>query len=295
MMRAGKREEIETWMEENKIDIAVIQETRTPTDTRETRKKYTWYFSGSKRTQDGYTDGAAIAIRKEWIQHIEDIEPINDNIIYITLKGHMPVTIIGVHMPQAGRETADKERAYKIVDQIIRKHKNKGPTIILGDFNARIQKARNREEKQYMGEHTFDKNNTNIYNRGEGVQENRELILDLCRKHNLVIGNTLFQKQEQNKATYREIGVDREAEMKRGNFEQLDYILIPKRWRNGLLDAAADGEANIDSDHYPVWAKIRIKLKHKPTTQTNHRKQYRECSKEERNTWNKEFTHTHTT
>ena len=74
--------------------------------------------------------------------------------------------------------------------------------------------------------------------------------------------NTLFQKQEQHRATLRERGKGKEEEMKRGNFEQLDYILIPKRWRNEILDAAADGEAHIDSDHYPVWTTIKIKLQH---------------------------------
>jgi len=38
MARAGKREELETWLVDNNIDIAVIQETRAGTDTREVRK-----------------------------------------------------------------------------------------------------------------------------------------------------------------------------------------------------------------------------------------------------------------
>lgn len=64
LMRADRKEEIEIWMKSKNIDIAVIQETRTPTDTRETRKNYIWYFSGSNRTLGGYTDGAAIVIQK---------------------------------------------------------------------------------------------------------------------------------------------------------------------------------------------------------------------------------------
>jgi len=277
-------------MKDNQIDIAVIQETRTPNDTRETRKHYTWYFSGSNRTQAGYTDGAAIVIRKEWIQNIEDIEPTNDSLIHITLKGHMPIKIIGVHIPQAQRTTEDKENIYNKINTIASKHKNRELVLVMRDFNARIQKARNREEAQYIGPHTFDRHNTNIYSRGEGVQENRELFVELCRKHKLIASNTLFHKQEQHRATFREIGKGREEEMKRGNFEQLDYILIPKRWRNGIVDAAADGEANIDSDHYPVWAKIKIKLKRMPYKNNKPRKTYRECTTKEKQNWNEKFT-----
>lgn len=52
--QAGKREEVEQWMEEANIDIMVLQETRTKHNTRENRKHYTWYFSGEGgREKDG--------------------------------------------------------------------------------------------------------------------------------------------------------------------------------------------------------------------------------------------------
>lgn len=60
--------------------------------------------------------------------------------------------------------------------------------------------------------------------RGEGVIENREMFLDPRRKHKLVIANTLFQKQEKHKATYREIGVGIDVELERGNFEQMNFM-----------------------------------------------------------------------
>lgn len=111
---------------------------------------------------------------KKGIQNIEDIEPINDKLIHITLKDHMPIKIIGVHIPQAKRQTEDKEEMYNTIHKIANEHKNKGPVIIMGDFNARIQRARNREEAQYICPHMFDKHDTNIYNIGEEVQENKQ-------------------------------------------------------------------------------------------------------------------------
>ncbi len=38
-------------------------------------------------------------------------------------------------------------------------------TIVTGDWNARIQKAQEGEE-ELVGEHTFDKNNTNLHKKG---------------------------------------------------------------------------------------------------------------------------------
>lgn len=129
-------------MIDNKIDIAAVQETRTPNDTREVRKRYTWFYSGSNRTLEGYTDGAAIVIKNEGMQNIEDIEPINDSAIYIKLKSHRPITIIGVHIPQAEISTEDKDRIYTAIQHIVTANKGKGPVLVMGDLNAMIKKAK---------------------------------------------------------------------------------------------------------------------------------------------------------
>ena len=45
------------------------------------------------------------------------------------------------------------------------------------------------------------------------------------------------------------------------HFDQIDFILTPAIWRNGIQDASSDLEANIDSDHAPVWVKCKFKFK----------------------------------
>ena len=37
--------------------------------------------------------------------------------------------------------------------------------------------------------------------------------------------------------------------------------MTSKRWKNSVLNVESDTGANIDSDHYPVTATIKIKLK----------------------------------
>ena len=44
-------------------------------------------------------------------------------------------------------------------------------------------------------------------------------------------------------------------------YETLDFILVPERWKNSVLDAESDTTGFLPSDHYPVIAKIRINLK----------------------------------
>ena len=100
--KLGVRNEIEKWMKSKDIKILALQETRVNQNTRESRKQYTWFFSGEGGRKE-YTGGVAIIVHNSYLQYIEDIEPITDRIMYITLRGTMPTTIITVYMPAADR------------------------------------------------------------------------------------------------------------------------------------------------------------------------------------------------
>ena len=152
LMRQGKREEVEAWMKKHEIAILVLQETHSASNSREARGNYTWYFSGEKKNEGTeWTAGVGIVIENKYVQYIDDIEPISDRIIRMTLNGKMPVTLIGVYMPQAGRPEEEGEQIGKQVEKEIRKWKTKGPIYILGDMNARIQRAEGRREREHIG------------------------------------------------------------------------------------------------------------------------------------------------
>ena len=44
-------------------------------------------------------------------------------------------------------------------------------------------------------------------------------------------------------------------------FDQIDYVLIPRRWRNGIHNAETDFQANIESDHVPIVIECSFQLK----------------------------------
>ena len=48
---------------------------------------------------------------------------------------------------------------------------------------------------------------------------------------------------------------------RRPKFETIDYVLSMRRWKNAVTDVESDVGANINTDHAPLMAKIRIKLK----------------------------------
>ena len=65
--------------------------------------------------------------------------------------------------------------------------------------------------------------------------------------------NTWFKKHPRLLWTWRSPG---------GNYKnQIDYIIINKRFRNSVLDAKTCPGADCYSDHVPVIANIKLKLK----------------------------------
>ncbi len=266
MLRQGKREEVEAWMKKHNIAILFLQETHSAWDSREARGSYTWYFSGEKKLlEEQWTAGVGVVIDNKHIQHVEDVEPLNDRMIRLTIKGSMPTTMLGVYMPQAGRLEADRDKAYDTLNRIIRKYKGRGPIYIVGDMNARIQKAEGRLEKEHIGKYTFEPETAERpHLRSTMVNENREKLITLCQTHKLRVMSTMFKKQKEKLATYRNVGTPIWWEVKRGHpygYEQMDYILTTERWKNTVKDVEADPKPNIETRHYPVKARIRIKLK----------------------------------
>ncbi len=283
MKRIGKREEVEEWMKRKGIHILVIQETATDKDSREMRGEYTWYFSGEKKTLQGWTYGVGVIINNEIVKNIDDIIPITDRLIVLRLKGTMTTTIIGTYMPQAHRPKEEKDAAYKELESQIRKYKAQGPIYIMGDMNARIQKPEGNEERRHIGTHTFEPETAGT--QSLEVQENRTMMINMCKVHNLRVMNTMFRKQNKKLATYMKVGTTVEHEIRTETHEQIYYIMTTERLKNTVRNVETDSESNIHSDHYPVWAEIQIRLKAMKKG-GNKRKKYRESTQEEKDELN---------
>ena len=83
--------------------------------------------------------------------------------------------------------------------------------------------------------------------------------------------HTQYQQTTKHVATWRSIGTKEGDPIDRQHFDQIDFILTPARWRNVVKYAGSDMDANIDSDHAPVWAKCQFKLKQLTTKHPTNR------------------------
>ena len=89
---------------------------------------------------------------------------------------------------------------------------------------------------------------------GLGTKNDRgERFVEFCQENDLVIGNTWF-KQHPRRLWRWEMPGDRAK-------NQIYYICISQRYRNGLLSTITYPGADCGTDHVPVVATLRMKLK----------------------------------
>ncbi|MFM7983941.1 MAG: hypothetical protein ACKPKO_31915, partial [Candidatus Fonsibacter sp.] len=153
----------------------------------------------------------------------------------------------------------------------------RGLTLVLGDLNARVQVAQDGEE-DYIGRHTFDRENTTLHLQSEEVLDNRAHFVDMLVETDHIAINTMFEKDGSNKATFKQ---DRQhpggPPWVRGKYEVLDYATINRIWRNATRNAETDVQANVSSDHYPLMVELQVRLNAQEKRKLVDRKKYLKC------------------
>ncbi|XP_062570395.1 uncharacterized protein LOC134232444 [Saccostrea cucullata] len=82
---------------------------------------------------------------------------------------------------------------------------------------------------------------------------NGERLCTFCQENNLIIGGTIFMHKDIHKTTWN----SPDGHTK----NQIDHVIINKRWRSSLLDVVAKQGADMGSDHSLVLAKVKLKLR----------------------------------
>ena len=160
--------------------------------------------------------------------------------------------VIQVYAPCEDEEDDKKDKFYEMLDQVIADNrKGRECLIVMGDFNGKV--GENREE-DIVGPFGLGSRN-----------ENGQYVVDFCTRHKLHVTNTWFQQKISAQHTW----VSPDGVTK----NQIDYVLVDKRFRQGVRNSKSMPGADCGSDHNPVIATIKIKLRKmrrtKPTTKWN--------------------------
>ena len=97
---------------------------------------------------------------------------------------------------------------------------------------------------------------------GEGVDDNRNRLIELFPNTKTTLTNTLFYKRPQYQITYkRDKASGTEPPFNKTQDDTIDYIIILRRWKSSVKDTYSNLYSGVDSDHYPSVAKIALKFK----------------------------------
>ena len=108
----------------------------------------------------------------------------------------------------------------------------------MGDFNGKVGEGR---EEDTVGP----------YGQGER-NDNGERVVNFCKRHNLCVTNTWFQQKKSARHTW--IAPDKVTK------NQIDYVLVDKRYRNSIQNSKSMPGAECGSDHNPVIVRMKTRL-----------------------------------
>jgi len=170
--------------------------------------------------------------------------PVSERIITARIQTKLSrMSIVQCYAPTENAELDEKEAFYNLMDKTLLGIKRSEIIVMMGDFNAQVRNN-NQDIEHIMSRHGMpcDKEN-----------ENGQLLIEICGKQGLLIGDMVFPHKEWHKVTW--ISPDKDKQV--GN--QIDHICISRDWSNSLLDVRNKRGADIGSDRHMIMGILRIK------------------------------------
>jgi len=112
--------------------------------------------------------------------------------------------------------------------------------VVMGDWSAKI--GQTNIKSKIVGKFGLGERNE----RGDRLE-------DFCQANDFFISNTMFQQHPRRLWTWKSPGDNAR--------NQIDYILMKRRWRSSLFSARTRPGADCGSDHQLLVAHMRLKLK----------------------------------
>ena len=241
MYQASKTAQVLKEMERYKLDLLGVSECRwTGSGKMFTSKGYTILYSG--RSDNQHSEGVAIIMNKPCANSLLEWEPVNERLIRARFdSSYCKTTLIQCYAPTNDADEEVKDSYYDALQALISRTPQHDVLLITGDQNAKVG-SDNSVHTRSMGKEGYGTMN-----------ENGERLANLCSLNGLVIGGTIFKHRDIHKITWQSPN-GRDA-------NQIDHIIINGKWRGSLLDTRTYRGADVNSDHFLVVSKIRLKLK----------------------------------
>ncbi|KAH7708744.1 endonuclease-reverse transcriptase [Aphelenchoides avenae] len=226
-------------LEKVKFDIVGLSETHAK-EERHSKWKH-GKLRGSELhigAADGLVGGIGFIVNAKLSSKIHsiDISSSRVGVLKIKLGRRHLLTVIQCYAPHSGYEDEEVEAFYAEIEQHLATQR--GPVVILGDFNARV--GPKEPDELYIGQHSAEERND------AGIR-----LAAFAEAQKMFVANTLFEKPLRKRWTWQSADLKTKSE--------LDYVLYGDR--KGIENLEVLNQFHARSDHRLVRATIRVDMK----------------------------------
>ena len=165
-------------MEQLRIDIASITETKKKGSGSEVCRNYLHFYSGIPK-ENRAKRGVSLLLHKKWRHSIINWQCTVQRIITVNINILKTRFMIkGVYEPNEDEPVANKIFFYKTLQRVVTDFGNNRELVIIGDFNACTGRSSNNHIIGCLGE--------------EECNDNGARLIDLCEQNSLKITNGFF-------------------------------------------------------------------------------------------------------
>ncbi|XP_029162270.1 craniofacial development protein 2-like [Nylanderia fulva] len=241
LFEAGKLANLIQEMKRLDIDIMGVAETWWPDAEVCSTGGGAFYYSGNQ--DKNHRKGVGIIVSDRFKNCIIDFIPYSDRIALIKINARPTnLNIIQIYAPTADAPDEEMEIFYEQIKEMLKLTKKHDMNIIMGDFNSRIGKER---YEDLVGPF------------GLGIRNERgERLVQFCQEEDMRVTNTWYQLPPRRLYTWRSPR-DSPENISRN---QIDFILINKRFGSSINRVSTYPGADVPSDHILLRATIKIKL-----------------------------------
>jgi hypothetical protein len=187
--------------------------------------------------------GVVLVLSKTAQKALIGYNPISERIIMARFQAFIgELIVIQVYAPTADSSDKDINEFYDVLQMTMATLPSKACVVLMGDFNAKVGDSEC-AANSVIGKFGYGNSNA----RGEQ-------LLNFCGINDLVIANTLFKQGKESRSWTWESPDGR-------THNQIDYVMVSRKWRSSIMNARAYPSADVGSDHQLVIANLKLKLK----------------------------------
>jgi len=198
------------------------------------------YYSGR---EDKHLEGVGFLVHRDILDTVMECRPISSRLMTIRIRAApFNITVVQVYAPTTDHDDNVIEDFYSHLQETIDKTAKKDVIIIQGDWNAKLGQDAQVSWKGTCGQ------SCNLTTNERGLR-----LLEFASTNRMVVANTLGAHKYSRRTTWQS---------PKGHKNQIDYILVPKRFRSGINVERTRSfpGADIGSDHDLVMMTFRMRL-----------------------------------